>query len=63
MLLYFKAVEDGLRLSKRLYFEKDKAVAPSKPLRAMEKPGTQSYLLTVPMVYVVIYNLLWWITR
>ena len=51
-----KAVEDGLRLSKRLYFGKDRPVAPPKPLRAMEKPGTQSHLPTAPMVYAVIYD-------
>ncbi|PON66009.1 von Willebrand factor, type A [Parasponia andersonii] len=49
-----KAVEDGLRLSKRLYFGKDRAVAPPKPLPAMEKPGTHSCLPTAPMVYAVI---------
>ncbi|KAM6599945.1 hypothetical protein CsatA_019554 [Cannabis sativa] len=51
-----KAVEDGLRLSKRLYFGKDRAVAPPKPLPSMMKPGTHSYLPTAPMVYAVIYD-------
>ena len=51
-----KAVEDGLRLSKRLYFGKDRAVAPPKPLPAMMKPGTHSCLPTASMVYAVIYD-------
>ncbi|XP_062091177.1 uncharacterized protein LOC133797319 [Humulus lupulus] len=51
-----KAVEDGLMLSKRLYYGKDRAVAPPKPLPAMMKPGTHSYLPTAPMVYAVIYD-------
>uniref|UniRef100_A0A7N0UTK9 VWFA domain-containing protein n=2 Tax=Kalanchoe fedtschenkoi TaxID=63787 RepID=A0A7N0UTK9_KALFE len=47
-----KAVEDGLRLSKRIYFGKDRSVAPPKP-PAMLK-SAQAYLPTAPMVYAVI---------
>lgn len=46
------AVEDGIRLSKRIYFGKDRAVAPPKPITPMEK--TDGYLPTAVMVYAVI---------
>ncbi|VFQ83680.1 unnamed protein product [Cuscuta campestris] len=49
------AVEDGLRLSKRIYFGKDRAVAPPKPMTPMEK-AAGSYLPSAPMVYAVIEN-------
>ncbi|XP_021691763.2 uncharacterized protein LOC110673065 isoform X2 [Hevea brasiliensis] len=48
-----KSVEDGLKLSKRLYFGKDRAVAPPKPHVHMEK-SAESLLPTAPMVYAVI---------
>ncbi|KAL3830050.1 hypothetical protein ACJIZ3_018852 [Penstemon smallii] len=48
------AVEDGLRLSKRIYFGKDRAVAPPKPPTTMERAAGQSYIPTSPMVYAVI---------
>lgn len=50
---FVKAVEDGVRLSKRIYFGKDRSVAPPKPMAAMEK-SLQSFLPTAPMVYAVI---------
>lgn len=52
---FVRAVEDGLRLSKRVYFGKDRAVAPPRPMSAMEKV-THCYLPTAPMVYAVIEN-------
>ncbi|KAJ8751046.1 hypothetical protein K2173_016227 [Erythroxylum novogranatense] len=52
---FSKAVEDGLNLSKRIYFGKDRAVAPPKPLPAMEK-SAEAYLPKAPMVYAVISN-------
>ncbi|XP_057767359.1 LOW QUALITY PROTEIN: uncharacterized protein LOC130987726 [Salvia miltiorrhiza] len=48
------AVEDGLRLSKRIYFGKDRAVAPPKPHTAMERAAGCSYLPNSPMLYAVI---------
>lgn len=50
---FLKAVEDGVRLSKRIYFGKDRSVAPPKPMAAMEK-SLQSFLPSAPMVYAVI---------
>ncbi|KAK2982220.1 hypothetical protein RJ640_009152 [Escallonia rubra] len=51
------AVEDGIRLSKRLYFGKDRAVAPPRPMAAMDKSSPESsYLPAAPMVYAVISN-------
>ncbi|OIT21774.1 PREDICTED: uncharacterized protein LOC109218469 isoform X2 [Nicotiana attenuata] len=50
---FVKAVEDGVHLSKRIYFGKDRAVAPPKPMTAMEK-ASQSYLPESPMLYAVI---------
>ncbi|XP_016436297.1 uncharacterized protein LOC107762453 [Nicotiana tabacum] len=52
---FVKCVEDGIRLSKRIYFGKDRAVAPPKPMTAMDK-AAQSYLPTSPMMYAVIEN-------
>lgn len=49
-----KAVEDGIRLSKRIYFGKDRSVAPPKPPSMLK--SSQSYLPTSPMVYAVIPN-------
>ncbi|XP_075490974.1 uncharacterized protein LOC142529349 [Primulina tabacum] len=48
------AVEDGLRLSKRIYFGKDRAVAPPKPPTAMERAAGYSFLPASPMIYAVI---------
>ncbi|KAK1365161.1 Inter-alpha-trypsin inhibitor heavy chain [Heracleum sosnowskyi] len=50
---FVKAVEDGIRLSKRIYFGKDRSVAPPKPMPAMDK-SSHSYLPSSPMVYAVI---------
>ncbi|XAR67208.1 hypothetical protein NMG60_11013685 [Bertholletia excelsa] len=47
------AVEDGLKLAKRIYFGKDRSVAPPKPMLGMEK-FSRSYLPAAPMVYAVI---------
>nr|GMD35372.1 von Willebrand factor A domain-containing protein DDB_G0286969-like [Ipomoea batatas] len=52
---FANAVEDGLRLSKRIYFGKDRAVAPPKPITPMEKAAS-SYLPSAPMLYAVIDN-------
>ncbi|OVA08327.1 von Willebrand factor [Macleaya cordata] len=49
---FVKSVEDGLKLSKRIYFGKDRSVLPPKPV-AMEK-SSNSHLPTAPMVYAVI---------
>lgn len=50
-----KSVEDGLRLAKRVYLGKDRAVAPPKTPPRMER-SAPSYLPTAPMVYAVIHN-------
>lgn len=50
------AVEDGLRLAKRIYFGKDRAVAPPKPASAMERASGYSYLPNSPMLYAVIID-------
>ncbi|XP_023530597.1 uncharacterized protein LOC111793097 [Cucurbita pepo subsp. pepo] len=52
---FAKAVDDGLRLSKRLYFGRDRAVAPPRSLPTMDRMG-RSLLPTAPMVYAVIDN-------
>ncbi|CAN4109995.1 unnamed protein product [Withania somnifera] len=52
---FAKSVEDGVHLAKRIYFGKDRAVAPPKPMTAMEK-FSQSYLPESPMLYAVIGN-------
>ncbi|XP_027067154.1 uncharacterized protein [Coffea arabica] len=51
---FARAVEDGLRLSKRIYFGKDRAVAPPKPITPMDKTPQQMYLPTAVMIYAVI---------
>ncbi|KAI5674235.1 hypothetical protein M9H77_14599 [Catharanthus roseus] len=51
---FARAVEDGIRLSKRIYFGKDRAVAPPKPILAMDKAGEHSYLPSAVMVYAII---------
>ncbi|XP_023516151.1 uncharacterized protein LOC111780098 [Cucurbita pepo subsp. pepo] len=50
---FAKAVDDGLRLSKRLYFGKDRAVAPPRSFPSMDRMG-HSFLPAAPMVYAVI---------
>ena len=50
---FVKAVEDGVRLSKRIYFGKDRSITPPRPMAAMEK-SSQAYLPTALMVYAVI---------
>ncbi|GMH23308.1 hypothetical protein Nepgr_025151 [Nepenthes gracilis] len=50
---FVTAVEDGLRLSKRIYFGRDRSVAPPKQEPGMSK-SSESYLPTAPMVYAVI---------
>lgn len=53
-----KAVEDGLKLSKRIYFGKDRAIAPPKPVPQMENSPASArlHLPASPMVYAVISN-------
>lgn len=51
---FAKAVEDGLKLSKRLYFGKDRAVTPPKPPVFMDKSAASGHLPTAPMVYAVV---------
>lgn len=48
-----EAVEEGLKLAKRLYFGKDRSVAPPKPPPPMSK-FPKFYLPTAPMVYAVV---------
>ncbi|KAL2939803.1 Inter-alpha-trypsin inhibitor heavy chain H4, partial [Bienertia sinuspersici] len=50
---FMEAVEEGLKLSKRLYFGKDRSVSPPKPPPPMSK-FPRFYLPTAPMVYAVI---------
>ncbi|GAB4853701.1 hypothetical protein Ancab_017893 [Ancistrocladus abbreviatus] len=50
---FVAAVEDGIKLSKRIYFGKDRSVAPPKPASPMSK-SPQCYFPTAPMVYAVI---------
>lgn len=49
------AVEEGLNLSKRIYYGKDRSVAAPKPPPPMSK-SPKSYLPTAPMVYAVVSN-------
>ena len=52
---FVRAAEDGLRLSKRIYFGQDRAVAPPRPVPAMDKsPSPESLFPTSPMIYAVI---------
>lgn len=50
---FSKAVDDGLKLSKRIYFVKDRAVSPPKPPPPMARWAT-AFLPSAPMVYAVI---------
>ncbi|XP_023744322.1 uncharacterized protein LOC111892509 [Lactuca sativa] len=52
---FTSGVEDGLRLSKRIYFGKDRSVAPPKPIIAMGRATRLLYPVS-PMVYAVISN-------
>ncbi|XP_042485507.1 uncharacterized protein LOC122065729 [Macadamia integrifolia] len=52
--VFVKSVENGLKLSRRIYFGKDRDVLPPK-LEVMEI-NLHSYLPTAPMVYAVIYD-------
>lgn len=52
---FAKAVEDGLKLSKRLYYGKDRAVSPPRVPTSMEVPGSvDMYMPKAPMLYAVI---------
>ncbi|XP_071742419.1 uncharacterized protein [Rutidosis leptorrhynchoides] len=53
---FTRGVEDGIRLSKRVYLGKDRSVAPPKPITQMHKSSSFYYYPTSPMVYAVIYN-------
>jgi hypothetical protein len=52
---FSKAVEEGIKLSKRIYFGNDRAVTPPKPTTTMVKSNT-AFLPTSPMVYAVIHD-------
>ncbi|XP_057429723.1 uncharacterized protein LOC130722881 isoform X2 [Lotus japonicus] len=52
---FSNAVEEGLRLSKRVYFGNDRAVSPPKPPMAMIKSHT-AWLPTAPMLYARIHD-------
>ena len=52
---FSRAVEDGLRLAKRIYFGNDRAVSPPKPPPSMLK-SEAAFLPTAPMVYAVIHD-------
>ncbi|KAJ0247805.1 Inter-alpha-trypsin inhibitor heavy chain-like protein [Hirschfeldia incana] len=52
---FARAVEDGLKLSKRIYFGNDRAVAAPRVASPMERTSpSQTYLPSSPMVYAVI---------
>ncbi|KAL8128578.1 hypothetical protein V2J09_017733 [Rumex salicifolius] len=50
---FTRSVEDGVKLSKRIYFGKDRSVAPPNPSLPMSR-SPKSYLPTAPMLYAVI---------
>jgi len=52
---FSKSVEEGIKLSKRIYFGNDRAITPPKPPPTMSKTNT-AFLPTSPMVYAVIHN-------
>ncbi|KAL5065768.1 hypothetical protein RYX36_027505 [Vicia faba] len=52
---FCRAVDDGIKLSRRIYFGKDRAVAPPKPPTMMER-SSNALLPKAPMVYAVIYD-------
>ncbi|XP_018441833.1 uncharacterized protein LOC108813701 [Raphanus sativus] len=52
---FARAVDDGLKLAKRIYFGQDRAVAAPRLTAPMERSSTpQAYLPSAPMVYAVI---------
>ncbi|KAL1207834.1 hypothetical protein V5N11_014004 [Cardamine amara subsp. amara] len=52
---FSRGVDDGIKLAKRIYFGKDRAVAAPRPPAPMERSSTtQPYLPSAPMVYAVI---------
>ena len=52
---FARAVEDGLKLAKRIYLGNDRAVAAPRLAAPMERTSTaQAYLPSSPMVYAVI---------
>lgn len=54
---FARAVEDGLKLSKRIYPGKDRATsAPPRPAAGMDRSAASRLLPTAPMVYAVIYD-------
>ncbi|CAL1404596.1 unnamed protein product [Linum trigynum] len=53
---FARSVEDGLKLSKRIYFGKDRAVAPPNIPVMMDKSLMEALLPKSPMVYAVISN-------
>ncbi|CAN1136180.1 hypothetical protein LINPERHAP1_LOCUS12750 [Linum perenne] len=53
---FVRSVEDGIKLSKRIYLGKDRAVAPPKIPVTMDKSDIDAFLPTSPMVYAVITN-------
>ncbi|KAK1413822.1 hypothetical protein QVD17_29558 [Tagetes erecta] len=53
---FSRGVEDGVRLSKRLYFGKDRSVAPPKPLQIGGDKSSSGFLPLSPMLYAVIFN-------
>ncbi|CAO2823146.1 unnamed protein product [Amaranthus hypochondriacus] len=50
---FMEAVDEGLNLAKRIYFGRDRSVAPPKPPPPMSK-CPKFYLPTAPMVYAVV---------
>ncbi|CAI0448138.1 unnamed protein product [Linum tenue] len=53
---FVRSVEDGLKLSKRIYVGKDRAVAPPKIPVMMDKSLMDAFLPKSPMVYAIISN-------
>lgn len=52
---FSKSVEEGIKLSKRIYFGNDRAVTAPKPPPTMSKTNS-AFLPTSPMVYAVIHD-------
>ncbi|XP_074280794.1 uncharacterized protein LOC141605796 isoform X2 [Silene latifolia] len=50
---FMEAVEEGLKLSKRLYYGKDRSIAPPRPPPPMSK-SPNTYLPTAAMLYAVV---------
>ena len=55
---FARAVEDGLKLAKRIYFGNDRAVAAPRLASPMERAASAAHaqLPTAPMVYAVIHE-------